>query len=191
MSTVTLTVTCSAEVANSSDNKSLHNWTNRLSEQLDPSDIKHRLDGRCFMSDKWNDTSWDLPAERRQFALLLSQLRAAEPRFAEASILQPDEVGEWHAAIYLLTGCQSVWETLGPEIVTQRSLDPVRKEVESSRGLWTSDQRATMEWALHFWCPDQFTASFPATFRRFLFTRWVVASYLRQGLPPTIRLEQT
>lgn len=142
------------------------------------------------MPDKWNETSWDLPAERRQFALLLSQLRAAEPRFAEASILQPDEVGEWHAAIYLLTGCPSVWEALGPEIVAHRSLDPVREGIQSSRELWTLDQRATMEWALHFWSPDRFPVSFPATFRRFLFTRWIVASYLRQGIPPTIRLEQ-
>jgi hypothetical protein len=141
------------------------------------------------MSQEWNDISWDLPAQRRQFALLLAQLRAAEPRFAEASILYPDEVGEWHAAIYLLTGCGPVWGLLGSEIVDQRSLDPVREELDSSQRLWSSDERATMEWALHFWSPDRFTASYPATFRRFLFTRWIVASYLRKGLPPTIRLE--
>src|SRR6476659_8454972 len=64
------------------------------------------------MSNQWNDISRDLPAERRQLALLLSRLRSAEPRFAEASILQPDEVGGWHAAVYLLTGCESVWQVL-------------------------------------------------------------------------------
>ncbi|HST69024.1 MAG TPA: hypothetical protein VLI94_05140 [Solirubrobacterales bacterium] len=116
-------------------------------------------------------------------------MRAAEPRFAEASILQPDEVGQWHAAVYLLTGCGSVWEALGPAIVAQCSIGPVREELESSRRPWNESERAAMEWALHFWRPDLFPASFPA-FRGFLFTRWIVAAHLRQGLVPMIRLER-
>lgn len=132
----------------------------------------------------------DLPAERRQFALLLAQLRSAEPPFAKASILHPDDVGEWHAAVYLLTGCGSVWEALGPAIVAQGSIGPIREEVDSSRRPWTPSQREAMEWALHFWRPDRFAASFPVTFQRFLFTRWVVAAFLRKGLAPTIRLER-
>jgi|SRR6186997_985442 len=140
------------------------------------------------MLEEWNETFADFPAQRRQFAVFLAQLRAAEPRFAEASILQPDEVGAWHAAIYLLTGCEPVWKELGPVIVDQCSIAPVREELESSRP-WSRSQRAAMTWALHFWKPDQFPASFPA-FRGFLFTRWIVAAHLRKGVVPTIRLER-
>jgi hypothetical protein len=64
------------------------------------------------MLERSNEISTDIAAQRRQFAVLLAQLRAAEPRFSEASILLPDEVGEWHAAVYLLTGCGPVWENL-------------------------------------------------------------------------------
>lgn len=142
------------------------------------------------MPEEWNEEFRDIPAERRQLALLLAQLRSVEPQFAEASILQPDEVGEWHAAVYLLTGCGPVWDALGPAIVAQSSVGPVREEIESSRHAWTPDQRLVLEWALHFWRPDRFAASFPATFPRFLFTRWIVAAYLRKGLAPTIRLER-
>lgn len=141
------------------------------------------------MKKQWTDISRDLPAERRQLALLLSRLRSAEPRFAEASILQPDEVGGWHAAVYLLTGCEPVWEALGSAIVAQGSLEPVREELNRAGPVWTATQRAAMEWALHFWRPDRYTAAYPATFERFLFTRWIVASFLRKGLAPTIRLE--
>lgn len=141
------------------------------------------------MSKQWNDISRDLPAERRKLALLLARLRSAEPRFAEASILQPDEVGGWHAAVYLLTGCEPVWKALGSAIVAQASLEPVREELDIAGHAWTWSQRAAMEWALHFWNPDRFPASYPATFERFLFTRWIVASFLRKGLTPTIRLE--
>ena len=141
------------------------------------------------MTNQWNDISRDLPAERRQLASLLSRLRSAEPPFAEASILQPDEVGGWHAAVYLLTGCGSVWDALGPAIVAQASLEPIREEINVAGHAWTAGQRMAMEWALHFWRPDRFTAAYPATFDKFLFTRWIVASFLRKGLAPTIRLE--
>jgi hypothetical protein len=141
------------------------------------------------MTNQWKDISRDLPAERRQLASLLSRLRSAEPRFAEASILQPDEVGGWHAAVYLLTGCEPVWTALGSAVVAQGSLEPVREELNVASGVWTTTDRMAMEWALHFWRPDRFTAAYPATFGRFLFTRWIVASFLRKGLAPTIRLE--
>lgn len=137
-----------------------------------------------------NEIYADVAAKRRQFAVLLAQLRAAEPRFAEASILLPNEVGEWHAAVYLLTGCGPVWERLGPPIVAQCSLSPVLEEMESARRRWTKDQRAAMEWAMHFWRPDKYAASFPAAFQRFLFTRWIVAAHLQKGLVPMIRVVQ-
>jgi hypothetical protein len=141
------------------------------------------------MLEEWNETFTDFAAQRRQFAVLLAQIRAAEPPFAEASILQPDDVGQWHAAVYLLTGCGPVWETLGPAIVAQCSIGPVREELESSRRPWNESQRAVMEWALHFWRSDLFPITFPA-FRGFLFTRWIVAAHLRQGVVPVIRLER-
>jgi hypothetical protein len=135
-----------------------------------------------------NEIPTDVAAQRRQFAVLLAQLRAAEPRFSEASILLPDEVGEWHAAVYLLTGCGPVWERLGPPIVAQVSLGPVLEEMQSARRRWTHSQRAAMEWAMHFWRPDKYTASFPAAFQVFLFTRWIVAAHLQKGLVPMIRV---
>jgi hypothetical protein len=126
--------------------------------------------------------------QRRQFAVFLAQLRAVEPPFAEASVMQPDEVGQWHAAVYLLTGCGPAWDALGPAVVAQSSLGAVREALESPRR-WTESERAAMEWALHFWRPDSFPATFPA-FRGFLFTRWIVAAHLRQGVVPVIRLER-
>jgi len=133
-----------------------------------------------------NEISADLAAQRRQFAVLLAQLRAAEPRFSEASILLPDEAGEWHAAVYLLTGCGPVWDRLGPPIVAQVSLGPVLEEMQSARRRWTHSQRAAMEWAMHFWRPDKYDASFPVEFQGFLFTRWIVAAYLQRGMVPVI-----
>jgi len=142
------------------------------------------------MKNQWNDLSRDLPAERRKFALLLAQLRSAEPRFAEASILQPDEVGGWQAAVYLLTGCGPVWDALGSVVVAQASLEPVREELNVAGHAWTETQRTVMEWALHFWSPDQFMAGYPANFQSLLFTRWIVAAHLRKGVIPMIRLER-
>jgi hypothetical protein len=135
-----------------------------------------------------NEIPTDVAAQRRQFAVLLAQLRAAEPRFSEASILLPDEVGEWHAAVYLLTGCGSVWERLGPPIVAQVSLGPVVEEMQSARRRWTHSQRAAMEWAMHFWRPDKYAASLPVAFQGFLFTRWIVAAHLQRGVVPMIRV---
>jgi hypothetical protein len=142
------------------------------------------------MPNRSNDIYADVAAKRRQFAVLLAQLRAAEPHFAEASILLPNEVGEWHAAVYLLTGCGPVWERLGPPIVAQCSLSPVCEEMESARRRWTKDQRAAMEWAMHFWRPDKYAASFPVAFQGFLFTRWIVAAHLQKGLVPRIRIDR-
>jgi hypothetical protein len=142
------------------------------------------------MHDERDEGFRNLPVERRKFALLLAQLRSAEPRFAEASILQPDEVGGWQAAVYLLTGCGPVWEVLGSAIVAQASLEPVREELNIAGHAWTSTQRTVMEWALHFWRPDRFMAGYPANFQSFLFTRWIVAAHLRKGVIPMIRLER-
>jgi hypothetical protein len=142
------------------------------------------------MHDERNEGFRNPPLERRQFALLLAQLRSAEPRFAEASILHPDEVGGWQAAVYLLSGCGSVWDALGPAIVAQASLEPVREELNIAGHAWTATQRTVMEWALHFWRPDQFMAGYPANLQSLLFTRWIVAAHLRKGMLPMIRLER-
>lgn len=137
-----------------------------------------------------NEIHADVAAQRRKFAVLMAQLRAAEPRFAEASVLLPNEVGEWHAAVYLLIGCEAVWERLGPSILAQVSLSPVCEEMQSARRRWTDSQRAAMEWALHFWRPDKYEASFPVVFQGFLFTRWIVAAHLQKGLVPMICVVQ-
>ncbi len=43
----------------------------------------------------------------------IERLRAQDPAFAEASVLYPDDMGEWQAAVYLLTGCDPLWRVLG------------------------------------------------------------------------------
>ena len=51
-------------------------------------------------------------ARTEQFNSWLDQLRAGDPVFAEASPLYPDDMNEWQAATYLLTGCDEVWRAV-------------------------------------------------------------------------------
>ncbi len=53
------------------------------------------------------------PPERQRFASALALLRNSDPSFAEASVLYPDDMGEWQAAVYLLTGCEEVSSAVG------------------------------------------------------------------------------
>jgi hypothetical protein len=116
----------------------------------------------------------------------IDQLRGRDPAFAEASVLCEEEMGEWQAAVYLLTGCDPLWRALGAAVMTARSMAPVLSEIENSRQAWSASEDEAMAWAAHFWDFRRHPASFPSTFQSFLFERWIVALHLRQGLAPAI-----
>jgi hypothetical protein len=119
---------------------------------------------------------------RRQ--VFLAELREEDRLFAEASVVHLPDMAEWQAAVYLLTGCEPVWQALGDEIVSERSPVAALLEVEHPRRAWSEGEREAMRWALHFWDQARHPAEFPAVFDRHLFARWIVAAHLRQGLVP-------
>jgi hypothetical protein len=55
-----------------------------------------------------------------------SNLRAGDPTFAEASALSPEDISEWQAAVYLLTGCDEVWRAVAAA-VARGPLDRTRR----------------------------------------------------------------
>src|SRR3954468_2465652 len=120
----------------------------------------------------------------------IDQLRAQDPAFAEASILCPEDMGEWQAAVYLLTGCVPVWRVLGAAVIGERSMAPVISEIENPRRAWSGSEQEVMAWAAHFWELHRYPASFPSTFQSFYFERWIAALHLRRGQAPTARLIQ-
>jgi hypothetical protein len=115
----------------------------------------------------------------------LLALRSLDSSFAEASILQPDDMGDWQAAVYLLTGCMPIWREVGDDVMGERSLVPVtiRTDDLELQG-WTDDECAAMQWAAHFWDPLSNPVEFPEKFERPLFDRWIVALHLRRGIVP-------
>jgi hypothetical protein len=88
-------------------------------------------------------------AER--FQLWLEQLPSGDPGFAAASALYPLDMSEWQAAMYLLTGCEGVCGALGADVLVDRSIAPVVRELEQPRRPWASSENAIMQWACHFW----------------------------------------
>jgi hypothetical protein len=120
----------------------------------------------------------------------IAQLRAQDAVFAEASVLFDDEMNEWQAAVYLLTGCEPVWRERGPSVTAERSMAPIVREIENPRRAWSGSEVQVMTWAAHFWELRRYPASFPSTFQSFLFQRWIAALYLRKGQAPPARLIQ-
>jgi hypothetical protein len=120
----------------------------------------------------------------------IERLRAHDPAFAEASVLYPDDMGEWQAAVYLLTGCDPVWRVLGAGAMAERSMAPVIREIENPRRAWSASETEVMIWAAHFWDLRRNRADFPFAFGDPLFDRWITALHLRKGRAPTARLVQ-
>ena len=114
----------------------------------------------------------------------LDQLRAQDPAFAEASVLRPDDMGEWQAAVYLLTGCAPLWGALGVAVMTEGSMLPVFSEIENPRRAWSASETEAMAWAAHFWEFRRNRADFPFAFGDPLFDRWIAALHLRDGRAP-------
>jgi hypothetical protein len=99
-------------------------------------------------------------------------------------------LGEWQAAVYLLTGCDPVWRVLGGTVMAERSIAPIVSEIENPWRAWSGSEYEVMAWAAHFWELRRYPASFPSTFQSFFFERWIVALHLRKGQAPTARLIQ-
>lgn len=123
-------------------------------------------------------------AAERAFASFVAGLRNADPDFAEASVLHPEDMGEWQAAVYLLTGCHVAWARLGAAVMESRSAAPVIEELEHPTYGWSGGERELLVWAAHFWDVDRHPAHFPYRFDQFNFHRWIVACQLRKGLAP-------
>ena len=68
--------------------------------------------------------------------LWLEHLRAADPAFAEASALHPDDEGDWQAAVYLLIGCNEVWSVLARDVLAHASIAPVIEELAKPQRGW-------------------------------------------------------
>jgi len=122
-------------------------------------------------------------AAERAFASFVAGLRNADPRFAEASALHKDGMGEWQAAVYLLSGCGQLSSVLGPAVMRERSLAPVFAEIEKPRRAWSGGEHQVLIWAAHFWSDNQ-AASLPYVFDPYLYSRWLVALHLRRGFAP-------
>jgi hypothetical protein len=122
----------------------------------------------------------------QQFNIWLDQLRAGDPAFAEASLLYPDDMGEWQAAVYLLTGCDQVWLALAQNVLTEVSIAPVINELEGRRRAWSSSEDAVVRWAAHFWDVDRWPAKFPHVFETYYFRRWITACHLYKRITPAL-----
>lgn len=133
-------------------------------------------------SDRLPPPSADLPDTG--LGDFIDQLRAQDPAFAEASVLHPDDMGEWQAAVYLLTGCDPVWRVLGAAVMAERSMAPTISEIANPRRGWSASEDEVLAWAAHFWELRRYPASFPSTFQGFLFERWIAALHLRDGRAP-------
>jgi hypothetical protein len=42
-------------------------------------------------------------------------------------------MGEWQAAVYLLTGCEPLWRMLRAAVMAERSMAPIIGEIENPR----------------------------------------------------------
>jgi hypothetical protein len=125
-------------------------------------------------------------ADASAFASFLARLRDTDPRFAEVSALHKDEMGEWQAAVYLLSGSWVVWGKLGGAVMQSRSIGPVVEELEESTYGWSGGEREVLVWAAHFWDLERYPAHFPYRFDRCNFRRWIVACQLRKGFAPVL-----
>jgi hypothetical protein len=118
----------------------------------------------------------------------LEQLRSGDPVFAETSGLYPGDMSEWHAGVYLLTGCDEVWSALGGSVLADSSIAPAIEEREKPRRAWSSSETQVLRWAAHFWDVDRWSARFPYEFEEFYFQRWVDACQLCTQASPIARV---
>ena len=97
-------------------------------------------------------------------------------------------MGEWRAAVYLLTSCDQVWTALAGDVLAERSIAPATCELEKPRRAWSSSEDAVMQWASHFWDMGRRPARFPYAFEEFYFRRWITACHLYKKIPPSLMI---
>lgn len=124
----------------------------------------------------------------RNFSRWIDHLRASDPAFAEASALYPDDMDEWQAAAYLLTGSDQVWGSIGRDVLAEVSIAPAILELEQPRRAWSANQHSVMQWAAHFWDVDRWHAHFPYVFEAFYFRRWTSACHLYKRIAPALTI---
>jgi hypothetical protein len=121
-----------------------------------------------------------------QLVAAVGELHQGDSSFAKASVLYPEDMGEWQAAVYLLSGSWVVWERLGTVVMESRSIGPVIEELEEPTYAWSGGEREVLVWAAHFWDLQGQPAHFPYRFDSVNFHRWVVACHLRKGVAPQL-----
>ncbi len=98
-------------------------------------------------------------------------LRTRDLAFAEASVLYPQDMGEWQSAVYLLSGHQLIWGQLGARIMSDRTLAAVIAELEHPTRPWSSSAATVLRWAAHFSDVERWPAKFPYVFEQAYFAR--------------------
>ena len=124
----------------------------------------------------------------RAFKVWLEHHRAQDPPFAKASVVYPDDMGEWQAAVYLLTVSSEVRNAVGDDVLASTSIAPVIDEIEQPHRAWSSSEDGVMQWAAHFWDVGRRPAEFPYVFAEFYFHRWISACHLYQRIPPALMI---
>lgn len=114
----------------------------------------------------------------QRFKRRLEHLRSGDPSFAQASALYPDDMGEWQAAVYLLTGCEVVWAATRTAVLADRSIASLIDELQDPHRAWASSEETVMQWAAHFWDVERWPAKFPYVFEELYFQRWITACHL-------------
>jgi hypothetical protein len=127
-----------------------------------------------------------LRSRDQQFLVWIDGLCDNDPTFARASLLHNDDLGEWQAAVYLLTGCHEAWTALGPEILASRSIWPIVQELDHGHRGWSSSELLLLRWAAHFWDVGLSEVSFPYSFDESNFRRWITACHLYKHIPPAL-----
>jgi len=122
--------------------------------------------------------------------LWLEHLRSADPAFAEASALSPEDMGEWQAAVYLLTGCEVVWAATRTAVLAEHSMGIVIHDLQDPHRACSSSEKAVMQKAAHFSDVDRWPAKFPFVFEEFYFQRWITARHLYNKMPPALTLTE-
>jgi hypothetical protein len=125
-------------------------------------------------------------ADAQEFSRWLDQLCSHDQRFAQASVLYPDEHTEWQSAVYLVTGNYDIWTSLGPHVLADVSIAPIVLELEHPHRGWSSGERMLMNWAAHLWNIDDRQVVYPYQFDHHHFSRWITACHIRERLTPSM-----
>ena len=98
--------------------------------------------------------------------------------------MYPPDVGEWQAAVFLLTAFPTVWRLLGGELVKRSSMAPLGRELRQPSRVWSASEQAAIEWAAYFWNANRAPPRLPYMFTESMFRRWIAALHLRQRVTP-------